>query len=65
VRTVARCKESSRRRHPASGTFFLHAYAGGGRRNWANLVFDAKVDGGTQTTPPHAARRTRIAGASV
>jgi hypothetical protein len=29
---------------PLAGSFFLHAYAAGGKRNWANLVFDASID---------------------
>jgi hypothetical protein len=42
---------------PLGGTFFLHAYAVGGRRNWANLVFDASIDRDTAPTLPPAARR--------
>jgi len=29
---------------PLAGSFFLHAYAVGGKRNWANLVLDAEID---------------------
>jgi hypothetical protein len=29
---------------PLEGSFFLHAYAVGGQRNWANLVFDGTID---------------------
>lgn len=30
--------------NPLQGTFFLHAYSTGDKRNWANLVFTADVD---------------------
>jgi hypothetical protein len=44
---------------PLAGTFFLHAYAAGGRRNWANLVFEASVDGGTTAVQPLPQPRRR------
>jgi hypothetical protein len=53
---------------PLAGTFFLHAYAAGGRRNWANLVFEAKVEGGVTVgqpapQPPRRTPTPRIASA--
>jgi hypothetical protein len=30
---------------PRAGAFFLHAYAAGAKRNWANLVLDGRLDG--------------------
>jgi len=37
-----------------SGGFFLHAYGVGSKRNWANLVFDAQIDGDPVSAVPPA-----------
>jgi len=43
--TVASLQAFEAQAAPRSGTFFLHAYAVGKKRNWANLVYDACIDG--------------------
>jgi hypothetical protein len=50
---------------PLAGTFFLHAYAAGGKRNWANLTFEASVDGGTSAVPAGPEPRRRRSAAEV
>ena len=52
--TVATLQATERTTAPLGGVFFLHAYAVGGSRNWANLVFDAQVDADASTpaSPP-------------
>jgi hypothetical protein len=44
---------------PLAGTFFLHAYAVGDKRNWANLVFDAQIDRDPTTPEPVVPRPPR------
>jgi hypothetical protein len=49
--TVANLQAMERTTAPLGGVFFLHAYAAGGNRNWANLVFDTQLDPDTQASP--------------
>lgn len=52
--TVASLSAMQASAAPLAGSFFLHAYAAGTRRNWANLVLDARVDhDATVVTRPH------------
>lgn len=49
---VASLQALQRTTEPLGGVFFLHAYGVGSQRNWANLVFDAQVDGDPVSAPP-------------
>ena len=57
--TVASLQGFEAQASPLTGTFFLHAYAVGDKRNWANLVFDAKVDGASPPGPVPAPSSTQ------